>query len=97
VIVEIEVEDVGIVRPLNVWQIHRAKRKRGGPNERIAWAAESACMSIKQFKSLPAEKQGEVETAYRYLTSAANTAERGPDRRVTLEALVRQTRCKALL
>lgn len=71
-ITEIEVEGIGMIRIPNMWQWHRLKRVRG-PNRDIAQLAAAACMSIKQFKSLPIEKQQEVWRAYRALTSMDNS------------------------
>lgn len=55
-IVEIEIEDIGYVRPLNAYQVARARRVKG-PNNSIAWAAFSCGLSIRQFKGLSLEKQ----------------------------------------
>jgi hypothetical protein len=59
---EIEVEDIGTVRLPNMWQQASLNRVRG-PNREIARFAAAACMSIKQFKRLPAEKQQEIRLA----------------------------------
>lgn len=88
-LVEIEVEDVGIVRPLNMWQIERCMRTKGSHNRRIAWAAESVCMSLSQFKRLSPEKQGEVIFASNYLSSADNTASAKRYPPVTYDELIR--------
>lgn len=70
-ITEIEVEGVGTIRPLNMWQLHRVKRARG-PNKWPAWYAASAGMTTQQFNKLPAAKQEEVRRAYLTLTSPDN-------------------------
>jgi hypothetical protein len=67
---EIEVEDIGTVLP-NMWQQMSPKRVRG-PNRETARFAAAACMSIKQFKRLPAEKQQEIRWAYLRLMSPSN-------------------------
>ena len=59
---EIEVGDIGTVRLPNMWQQVSLKRVRG-PNREIARFAAAGCVSIKQFKSLPAEKQHEIRLA----------------------------------
>ena len=51
-ITEIEIEDVGMVRPLNVYQIARAKRGRGADGHK-RWLAFSIGLT-RQFKRLPA-------------------------------------------
>jgi hypothetical protein len=68
---EIEVEDIGTVRLPNMWQQMSLKRVRG-PNREIARFAAASCMSIKQFKSLPADKQQEIRLAYLRLMSPTN-------------------------
>jgi hypothetical protein len=68
---EIEVEDIGTVRLPNMWQQMSLKRVRA-PNREIARFAAAACMSIKQFKRLPAEKQQEIRWAYLRLMSPTN-------------------------
>jgi hypothetical protein len=70
-ITEVVVDGVGIIRQPNMWQIWSLKRVRG-PNKWIAWYAAAACMTIKQFKKLPADKQEEVRRAYLALTSPHN-------------------------
>jgi hypothetical protein len=87
-IFEIEVEDVGIVRPLNAWQIQRCKRARG-PHARLHWAAASVCMSFRQFSRLPVEKQREVVFAYDFLGSVRNTGVPGKQDAVTVTQLIR--------
>ena len=59
------------VRLPNMWQQVGLKRVRG-PNREIARFAAAACMSIKQFKRLPAEKQQEIRLAYLRLMSPGN-------------------------
>jgi hypothetical protein len=68
---EIEVEDIGMVRLPNMWQQMSLKRVRG-PNREISRFAAAACMSIKQFKNLPAEKQREIRLANLRLMSPSN-------------------------
>jgi hypothetical protein len=68
---EIEVEDIGTVRLPNMWQQASLKRVRGA-NREIARFAAAACMSIKQFTALPAEKQQEIRRAYLRLMSPGN-------------------------
>ena len=89
-ITEIEIEDVGTVRPLNVYQIARAKRGKGADGHK-RWLAFSTGLTLPQFKKLPADKQDEIRFAYGVMTSAANTAEPGR-RSVTVDALVRERR-----
>lgn len=68
-ITEIEVEDVGTLRPCNDWQIARIKRIG---NRQIAWVAFGLGMTIRQFKGLPALKQQECWRAHYVLTHPAN-------------------------
>jgi hypothetical protein len=68
---EIEVDAVGTVRLLNVWQIARLKHVRR-PNKAIAHLAFAAGMSIPQFKHLPADKQEGIRRAVMLLTCPAN-------------------------
>lgn len=66
---EIEVEGVGIMRPLNDWQIHRARRIADRRNRAIAFVAFGLGMSVPQFKKLPAEQQREAWQAHNSLTA----------------------------
>ncbi|AWI58631.1 DUF3102 domain-containing protein [Sinorhizobium fredii] len=68
---EIEVEGVGTIRHLNMWQIG-AMRKCQGANRYIAPFAFSAGMTVRQFKTLTPELQEAVRQAYHRLTSPAN-------------------------
>lgn len=56
---EIEAEDIGTVRPLNIWQMARIKA-RPRPQQSNAHLAFACGMSVKQFKHLPADKQDEI-------------------------------------
>jgi len=71
-IAEIEVEDVGILRPCNAWQISRIGRIHDRRNRAIAWVAFGLGMTIRQFKGLPVAKQAEAWAAHRRLVSPAN-------------------------
>ncbi|EHK52690.1 hypothetical protein [Allomesorhizobium alhagi] len=55
----------------NMWQQASLNPVRG-PDREIARFAAAACMSIKQFKRLPAEKQQEIRWAYLRLMSPSN-------------------------
>jgi hypothetical protein len=70
-VTEINVEGVGVVRQLNVWQIMRAKRVRG-ENRKLIAPALAAGMTIQQFKKLPIEKRRDVVRAYMELISPTN-------------------------
>ncbi|MEY9629056.1 DUF3102 domain-containing protein [Sinorhizobium fredii] len=70
---EIEVEGVGTIRHLNMWQIG-AMRKCSGANRYIAPFAFSAGMTVRQFKRLRPELQDAVRRAYHRLTSPAAIA-----------------------
>lgn len=64
---EIDLDDLGIMRPVNMWQIARIKRIRG-PNARIAWVAFGLGMTVRQFKKLTPEQQARAWAAHRVLT-----------------------------
>ncbi|PWE52804.1 hypothetical protein DEM27_28800 [Metarhizobium album] len=68
---EIQIEDVGTYRPLNMWQLERVMRIRG-PNRHLAILAVGLGMSLKQFKKLPLDKQDEVQRAYSRLVATVN-------------------------
>ena len=68
---EIEVEDIGTVRHLNVWQHARLKHVPKH-NRAASLLAFSAGMSVKQFKHLPVEKQEAIRRAVLLLTSPGN-------------------------
>ncbi|AWI59008.1 DUF3102 domain-containing protein [Sinorhizobium fredii] len=70
-VTEIEVEGVGTIRHLNMWQIG-AMRKCQGANRYIAPFAFSAGMTVRQFKRLSPELQEAARQAYHRLTSPAN-------------------------
>ena len=92
-ITEIEVEGVGPVRSLNMWQMQRAKRVQR-PNRMLIRPALACGMEIRQFKRLDPDLQARVNWAYNYLINSANTAEPGK-RSVTLEELLRPRRAAA--
>lgn len=64
-ITEIEIEGVGIMRPLNDWQVVRIKAMSNRQNKVIAWVAFSLGMSVQQFKKLPPDKQREGPALFR--------------------------------
>lgn len=66
---EIEVEGVGIMRPLNDWQIHRARRIVNRQNRAIAFIAFGLGMSVPQFKKLTPEQQRAAWQAHNSLTA----------------------------
>ena len=66
---EIEVDDVGVCRPLTGWHWERIRHMAPGPNKAIAPAAFSVGLTIRQFKRLPVEKQREVFSALQRLTA----------------------------
>lgn len=66
---EIEVDGVGIMRPLNDWQIYRARRIADRRNRAIAFIAFGLGMSVPQFKKLPAEQQRAAWQAHNRLTA----------------------------
>lgn len=66
---EIEVEGVGIMRPVNDWQMMRIKHMANRQNRNIAFVAFGLGMTIKQFKSLPPEKQSAAWDAHNRLYS----------------------------
>lgn len=68
-ITEIEIEGVGIMRPLNDWQVVRIKAMSNRQNKAIAWTAFSLGMSLQQFKKLPPEKQREAHSAFQAMTA----------------------------
>lgn len=74
---EIEVEDVGIVRPLNSWQMSRVKRIKDRRNKAIAAIAFGFGMTVQQFRTLPIEKQRECREAALRLSAPNNV---GPAR-----------------
>ncbi|MGV2106997.1 DUF3102 domain-containing protein [Agrobacterium vitis] len=53
---EIEVEDIGTMRHLNVWQLERIKRMRPGPDKEIAVIAFGLGSTVRQFKKLPLDQ-----------------------------------------
>ncbi len=69
-VTEIDVEGVGTIRHLNMWQIG-AMRKCKGSNRYIAPFAFAAGMTVRQFKRLSPELQEAVRQAYHRLTSPA--------------------------
>jgi len=68
---EIEIDGVGIVRPLDAMQIRKLLRVRGA-DKTIAGAAFAAGMTVARYKKLPAAKQAEVLQAYMRLTAPDN-------------------------
>ncbi|MDI7921742.1 DUF3102 domain-containing protein [Ferirhizobium litorale] len=70
-ITEIEVEGLGVMRPLNDWQV-KALRKMRGPNRAIAPMAFGLGMTVRQFKTLPAEQRNQAWVAYTKLMSASS-------------------------
>ena len=62
-ITQIEVEGIGICRPLNEWQLSRMLRIANRANRSIASVAFGFGMTVTQFKSLPPEKQREAREA----------------------------------
>jgi hypothetical protein len=68
-VTEIEIEGVGIMRPLNDWQVVRIKAMSNRQNKAIAWTAFSLGMSLQQFKKLPQDKQREAHGAFQAMTA----------------------------
>lgn len=68
-IIEIEIEGVGIMRPLNDWQVVRIKAMSNRQNKAIAWTAFSLGMSLQQFKKLPPDKQREAHSAFQAMVA----------------------------
>ncbi|OOO26368.1 hypothetical protein BS627_04785 [Agrobacterium salinitolerans] len=75
-ITEIEIEDVGMLRPMNAFQLHRAMRIKDRGNRAIAFAAFGLGLSVQQFKKLPTQKQREIWDAHSRLISPASSAPR---------------------
>jgi hypothetical protein len=69
---EIEVEGVGIMRQVNDWQMVRIKSISNRENQQIAFVAFGLGMTIKQFKSLPPDKQLAAWDAHDRLFSPMN-------------------------
>lgn len=61
---EIEVEDLGTMRPLNIYQLDRLKRMRACPNKEIAFMAFSLGLTVHQFKKLPPDLQSAARRAH---------------------------------
>ncbi|WHO22638.1 DUF3102 domain-containing protein [Agrobacterium tumefaciens] len=78
-ITEIEIDGVGILRPMNAYQLHRAMRIKDRGNRAIALAAFGLGLSVQQFKKLPPEKQREIWDAHsRLIAPAAISTRREP-------------------
>ncbi|MND42825.1 hypothetical protein D3C80_336080 [compost metagenome] len=75
-ITEIEIEDVGMLRPMNAFQLHRAMRIKDRGNRAIAFAAFGLGLSVQQFKKLPTQKQREIWDAHSRLISPPAVAPR---------------------
>ena len=71
-ITEIAIEDVGICRPLNMWQVERIKRMANRENKAIAVVAFGFGMTVQQFKTLTPEKQSACRAASLRLSAPDN-------------------------
>lgn len=71
-IVEIDLEELGVIRPLNSWQFSRARKIANRQNRAIAMMAFGLGMSVAQFKKLSADDQAKVREAYLVLSSPGN-------------------------
>ncbi|MBB2821296.1 UNVERIFIED_ORG: hypothetical protein GGD59_004568 [Rhizobium esperanzae] len=71
---EIEVEGLGIMRPVNNFQMARIKNISDRENREIAFAAFGLGMTVKQFKALPEEQRRAAWDAHSRLCSPAALA-----------------------
>lgn len=63
---EIEVEGLGTMRHLNVWQLDRIKRMRPGLNKEIALVSFGLGLTVQQFKKLDAgQRKAAIEAQNR--------------------------------
>lgn len=74
---EIEVEGIGTMRQLNVWQLSRLKAMKG-PNREVAWVAFGLGLTIQQFKKLSPELQHAARQAHHRLYEPAPIPTRRP-------------------
>lgn len=71
-ITEIEVEDVGVMRHMNEYQVARL-RKIKGPNRAIAPLAFGLGLTFQQFRNLSPEQKRAAQEAHNRLTSPLGT------------------------
>lgn len=79
---EIEVEGIGTMRHLNVFQIDRLKRMRPGLNKEIALVSFGLGLTVQQFKKLPPCRQKAAQDAHDALYAPAPMISREARQRI---------------